>query len=186
MFSIQTNRLIIRDWQIDDVSDANEYASDPDVCKFMDWGPNSKRETENFIDVAHKSSLEMPRRGFELAIQYKDNEKVIGGVGLAVKDQIFATAMLGYALNREYWGRGIASEASLAMLKFGFLELELHRIFATCDTRNTASEKVLQKCGMRREAHFLEDAYVKGAWRDSYLYAILKKEWKNLKGSETS
>lgn len=69
------------------------------------------------------------------------------------------------------------TEAVAAILKFGFSELNLHRIWATCDTRNVASARVMEKLGMRREAHYVKDAWEKGAWRDSFLYAILNEEW---------
>ena len=56
-------------------------------------------------------------------------------------------------------------------------KLGLHRIFATCDTGNEASSRVLEKTGMRREAHFRQDNMIRGKWRDSYLYAVLEDEW---------
>ena len=59
----------------------------------------------------------------------------------------------------------------------GFGTLELHRIFATCDVRNVASARVLEKVGMRREGHLREDSCMRGQWRDSYVYGILEHEW---------
>ena len=73
---------------------------------------------------------------------------------------------------------GYATEASEALLAFGFDKLELHRVIATCDVGNASSARVLEKIGMRREAQFREDAWIRGVWRDSYLYAILEEEWR--------
>ena len=178
MFELETERLIIRDWLVKDVSDAQEYASDPEVSRYMDWGPNSFRETKDFIRDAISQAKEKPRRGFELAIYLKEESRVVGGIGLSVKDLVYSTAMLGYALNKDYWQKGIASEAALALLGFAFRDLDLHRVYATTDTKNLGSQKVLEKCGFRKEGHMIENMQVKGIWRDTYLYAILKREWR--------
>ncbi len=86
-----------------------------------------------------------------------------------------------YVLNRNFWKLGYATETVQALVKFGFKELKLHRIFATCDAENFASAHVMEKVGMQREAHFRENGWVKGKWRDSLLYAILEGEWKKSK-----
>ena len=86
----------------------------------------------------------------------------------------------GYCLNRDYWGHGYATEAAQAVISFGFEQLGLHRIFAICDPCNVASWRVLARAGMRREGHLLEDRWQKGQWRDSYLYAILEREWERV------
>ena len=177
MFQIDTERMILRDWQSGDFADACLYAADPEVSRYMAGGPNSERETRDFVYGAIHSAREKPRCAYELAVELKTEKKVIGGIGLSIKDPGYSTGFLGYAFNRDYWGQGLCSEASLEMLRFGFEDLDLHRIFATCDTRNEGSRRVLEKSGMRREAHFLEDSHIKGAWRDSYLFAILKREW---------
>ena len=179
MFSIETERLKIRNWQMTDVDDAHQYASDPDVSQFMIWGPNSRRETIDFISEAIDSSKIKPRRAFELAIELKQEQKVVGGIGLSVKDPVYATGMIGYAVNREYWRKGITTEAVISLVQFAFSELDLHRVYATCDTQNLGSQKVLEKCDFRKEAHFKEDTHIKGEWRDSFLYAMLKREWKD-------
>ena len=85
---------------------------------------------------------------------------------------------IGYSLNRKFWGQGYATEAAEALVKFGFGQLNLHRIFATCDPFNVASARVLEKAGMQREGHFRQHKWVKGKWRDSLLYAILDCEWR--------
>jgi RimJ/RimL family protein N-acetyltransferase len=73
------------------------------------------------------------------------------------------------------------TEAARAVLRFGFTELKLHRIFATCRPANIGSARVLEKLGMQREGHFRQHRWMKGAWHDSYLYAILDHEWRPTK-----
>lgn len=85
---------------------------------------------------------------------------------------------LGFCLNRHFWGKGYGTETANALLRFGFQQLDLHRIYATCDPSNNASAHVLEKIGMQREGHLREHKWAKGRWRDSLLYAILESEWK--------
>ncbi len=176
MFSLETERLTLRDWKRSDWKDAHEYASDPDVSKYMLWGPNSESETKNFIDMAMELAYVKPRRSYELAIVFKEIDKLIGGCGIQIS-QNGLSAMIGYTLRRDQWGKGIGTEAAKRLLFFGFEEMGLHRIYATCDVDNYGSRHILEKCGMRREAHFIEDCNVRGKWRDTYLYAILQREW---------
>lgn len=184
MFTLESDRLLLRDWMRADWKEAQVYSSDSEVCKHMIWGPNTERDTKDFIDTAIEISRIKPRRGYELAVVHREDNRVIGGCGMQIVGPTGTTAMIGYVLNREYWGRGIMTEAADLLMEFGFGKLNLHRIYATCDTENKASERIMQKLGMRREGHFVKDTFIKERWRDSYLYAILEEEWltKRLQG----
>ena len=81
-------------------------------------------------------------------------------------------------LHRQYWGKGYATEAARRMLRFGFEDLKLHRIWASVAPDNTASVHVLEKIGMRREALHLKADWLKDCWRDTFIYAILEEEWR--------
>jgi [ribosomal protein S5]-alanine N-acetyltransferase len=85
-------------------------------------------------------------------------------------------------LHPDYWGKGIATEAGQLLLKFGFEDLQLHRLFATCDPRNKASEKVLKKLDMTLEGVLREIILLKDGWRDSLLFSMLEHEWTDKKG----
>jgi len=80
-------------------------------------------------------------------------------------------------MHPDEWGKGYASEAARRVLAFAFEELDAHRVIAFCDAENRASERVMQKLGMRREAHMLQTRLLRGEWRDELLYAILDSEW---------
>ncbi len=84
---------------------------------------------------------------------------------------------IGYTFNPAYHGRGLATETALALLRLGFEGLGLHRITGHLDARNTASARVLERAGMRREAHLVENEFVKGEWSDELVYAMLRSEW---------
>ncbi len=179
--TLDTERLLLRDFRRRDWKAVHVYASDPEVVKFMPWGPNTEEGTKAFIERVIKFQEESPRQHFELAAVLKEDGALIGGCGLNVTSEADKTGCIGYCYNRRYWGRGLATEAAEALLCHGFGELGLHRIWATCDTQNLPSARVLEKSGMTLEGCLRESALVRGRWRDSFLYAILEGEWSRQK-----
>lgn len=176
MVVIRTKRLILRDFNETDWQAVHGYASDPEVVRYMDWGPNTEEETKVFIRRSISHQKEKPRRNYTLAIILKAEDRLIGSCGLHVANPDNREGWLGYCLNRHFWGQGYATETAKALLRFGFQQLGLHRIYATCDPANIASVHVLEKIGMQREGHLREHKWAKGRWRDSLLYAILDSE----------
>jgi len=174
---LETERLILREYTQGDMNDVHIYASDPAVAKHMIWGPNTPEETAGFIDMVLGMRLQVPRRNFELALVLKENNQMIGGAGLQISEP--KQGEVGYCLSKHYWKQGYASEAAAALLEFGFEELGLHRIYATCRPGNIGSARVMQKIGMAYEGHLREHMWHKGRWNDSYLYAILEQEYKS-------
>jgi RimJ/RimL family protein N-acetyltransferase len=171
---IKTERLLIREIDHEDAADMQEYASDPEVVYYMPWGPNTLEQTMVFIREKIADQEQNPRVRWEMAVESVAEGKVVGGIRLSVHgDQ----GDIGYCLNRGYWRRGFMTEAVRAIIGFGFRELGLHRIFATCDPRNTGSWSVMEKAGMRREGLMKEQMKFRDGWRDSFLYAILEREW---------
>ncbi|MFL5807146.1 MAG: GNAT family N-acetyltransferase [Roseiflexaceae bacterium] len=173
---LHTQRLALRDFAAEDWFAVHGYAADPEVARYMDWGPNSDAETRAFIERVLVIRQAAPRRDFELAITLRADGRLIGGCGIHVSNPRNREGWIGYILRRDCWGQGYASEAARALLGFGFGALGLHRIYATCDLRNLASARVLEKIGMRHEGHMREHRWQKSAWRDSLLYAILEHE----------
>jgi [ribosomal protein S5]-alanine N-acetyltransferase len=176
-FPLETERLLLREFRAEDEARMHEYASDPEVARLMIWGPNAPEVTHQFLERMLKAQERWPRPDVELAIELKSERRVIGAIGLRIQDERNRTADIGYVLNRNYWGCGYMTEAARAILGVAFRELNLHRVWAMCHVRNHASYRVMEKLGMRREAHFRKNAFEKNEWRDSYLYAILAEEW---------
>ena len=174
-------RLKLREFQKADWREVHEYASDPQVVRFMSWGPNTEDETRMFIQRSNAYQKEKPRVKYSLAVLIRDGNRLIGGCGIYESNVESREGWIGYCLNRQFWGQGYVTEAARALLKFGFTHLNLHRIFATCDLANTASAHVMEKIGMQCEGHLRENTQRNGAWRDSLLYAILEQEWKTTK-----
>ncbi len=176
-FPIETARLFLREFRAEDEQDIHAYASDPEVVRLMIWGPNTPEITKTFLAGALKEQELWPRPFVSLAIEQKSERRVIGSIGLRIKDEKNRAADIGYVLARACWRQGYMNEATRAILDVAFGRLQLHRVWATCDVRNRASYRVMEKLGMRREAHFHKNVFEKGEWRDTCLYAILAEEW---------
>ncbi|MEN8173053.1 MAG: GNAT family protein [Chloroflexota bacterium] len=177
---LKTNRLILREYSRSDIESVHAYAKDPEVVSFMTWGPNTIDQTQSFIELTIAQQGELPRLHYHFAVVQADTKIIIGGCGIHFQSDNLQIAYIGYTFNRYFWGHGFASESAKCLLQFGFEEHNANRIWATCDPENTASARVLEKVGMQREGRLREHKWHKGAWRDSYLYAILAHEWKPL------
>ncbi|TNJ66448.1 GNAT family N-acetyltransferase [Paenibacillus hemerocallicola] len=169
----RTERLIIRDFIDTDCQSVHAYASNSLVTKYMIWGPNTEEQTRAFIQRSIEMQNQLPRVDFELAVTLRAGGGLIGGVGIHVSD---LQGEIGYCLNPDYWGRGYASEAAMEMIRFGFRELGLHRIYATCRPENDGSSGVMKKIGMTYEGRLREHMFHKGKWHDSLQYSILEHE----------
>ena len=174
---ILTNRLVLRPFSPDDLGSVHEYASDADVCRYMVFGPNTLEETRKFLEMAIGESGAVPCVNLHLAIVLKASNELIGACGLAGVSTMNLDADLGYCLNKRKWNLGYATEAARALVEYGFREMSLHRIHATCRPANRASANVLVKLGMQKEGHLRQHRLVRGAWEDSFLFSVLAHEW---------
>jgi RimJ/RimL family protein N-acetyltransferase len=127
---------------------------------------------------ATASQPRLVRADYHLAIVLKAAERLIGGCRIEIRSAAHGSGDVGYVLDRQHWGHGYMTEATRALVGFGFGRLALHRIWAACDVDNHASARVLEKLGMRREGHLRQSRRQQGEWRDSYLYAILEPDWR--------
>lgn len=177
-FPIRTERLLLRPFTQGDFDAVHAYANDDAVIRFMDWGPNTLEETQAALDRFSETQLLRTLADVNLAIHHVEDGTVIGSIRLSVNNETTRTGDFGYTLASAYWRRGLGTEAARAMLRAGFGDLGLRRIWAECDTRNIGSWGIMQKLGMRREAHFRQDKRSRDGWRDSYLYAILADEFR--------
>ncbi len=174
---LTTERLILREFEESDWRHVHEYAVDPDVYKFMPWGPNTEEDSRNHVQRAISFRQEELRAKYQLAVILKTNQTFIGGCGITVSDAGNREGWIGYCLNKKFWRQGYMTEAAARLLEFGFGKLDLHRVFATCDTENTASTRVLEKIGMQREGLLRDHKLIRTNWRNSFLYAALEHEW---------
>ena len=101
-------------------------------------------------------------------------------LGIGVTDKEQGQAAVGWALGCQYQGWGIATEAAKALVAFGFESMGLHRISARTGSRNPRSWRLMERIGMRREAHFRQSHKVKDEWDDEFVYAVLANEWRQV------
>jgi ribosomal-protein-alanine N-acetyltransferase len=174
---LETERLLLRDFRPEDETGIYDYASDPEVVRFADWGPSDISTIRANLNRRLKNQESWPRDSLEVAVELRSDTCLIGIIRITILDRTNRTADFGYTFNRRYWNKGYATEGTRALLDLAFSNLNLHRVWATCDVRNHASYRVMEKLGMRREGLFKKDLLQKGEWRDSYLYAVLAEAW---------
>ena len=184
---IETPRLRIRRMAKRDRNDMYEYASRDIVTRYLLWRTHPDDEhTKRYIDYV--VSLYKSGQFFDFAIEYRENSKMIGTCGFAAIDEANNSAEIGYVLSPDYWGKGIATEAVTAILRFAFCDIGFNRVEAHYMVENTASRKVMEKCGMTFEGIYRKKLFVKGSYRDIGVCSILSEEYfaKNREGTALS
>ena len=169
----ETARLIARRFGPRDLLPFVAMRDDPDVARYQSWERYTEQDGRRFI--AELAGLEPGHPGwFQFALEEKATGLFAGDCGLFIDPADGRLARIGYTLARPLWGRGLATEAVKRLTGFAFDRFNLHRITASVDPRNVASCRVLEKSGFRKEAHFRQSEWFKGAWADDAIYAMLR------------
>ncbi|HEY1425219.1 MAG TPA: GNAT family N-acetyltransferase [Caulobacteraceae bacterium] len=167
---LETERLSLRRITASDAPAIHAYMSDPEVTRWLIPGLLDEAGARAF---AEKNAGRRPRN---LAVIERASGEFVGHMAFHPWF-VRATHEVGWAIGRPHQGRGYATEAARALLRHAFEVLGCHRVIATCQPQNPASWRVMEKLGMRREAHFRQviprDA---GEWWDEYVYALLAEE----------
>jgi [ribosomal protein S5]-alanine N-acetyltransferase len=144
---ITTERLVLRPFGAGDVADALAYRDDREFARFLPHIPQpfTRRDAEAFVAT---NMAEPWDRSPTFAVVL--DGRVIGTVNFEV-DAATRTAMIGYAIGRAWWGRGIATEAARAAMAWAIDAFDLVRVWASTDLRHVRSQRVMEKLGMRRE-----------------------------------
>ncbi|MBG6110094.1 ribosomal-protein-alanine N-acetyltransferase [Flavobacterium sp. CG_23.5] len=172
--NLETERLLLRRVNKDDVNEIFALRSNPETMKYIPR-PLVKTNDDALEHIALIDAKIESNEGINWAITLKDNPKLIGIIGhYRIKPEHFR-AEIGYMILPEYNGKGIVSEAVKEVVTYGFNEMKLHSIEAIIDPENFGSEKVLQKCGFVKEAHFKENEFYEGRFLDAVIYSILNK-----------
>jgi RimJ/RimL family protein N-acetyltransferase len=176
---LRTERLELRPHRMSDLDDLYAFHSRPEVVRYVPWPVRDREQTRVALEKK-LSQAELTEEGqwLVLAIELRETGTVIGEVLLKWESEADRQGEIGFALHTDYQGKGLAAEAAREMLRVGFDELGLHRIVGILDDRNTASAQLLERLGMRREAHFIDALVFKGEWTSDYVYALLEDEWR--------
>ena len=177
--TLRTARLLLRPFTAADTDAIFALLSNPRVLRYWDAPPWSEHaQAERFISMCKQ--MEQEGSGVRLAIERAADGAFIGWCLLVNWNPGFRSATLGYCLDEVVWGQGFATEATSALLQWTFGTLDLNRVQSDTDTRNTASARVLEKLGFVREGMLREDCIVNGDVSDSWVYGLLRREWKPL------
>jgi RimJ/RimL family protein N-acetyltransferase len=145
------------------------------ACRFQAWGPNTPSQTQAFVAAAAQAWSCSPQDRFVYAVEV--DGAVLGLGQLTVRDAVHRQGEIAYSVHPDRWGEGIGTRVARRLIDFGFDRLDLHRIFATCDPRNVASARVLDRAGLAYEGRLREVMLIRDGWRDSEVYSILRREW---------
>ena len=177
-YPIHTERLLLRPYAHGDVDALYAYQRLPEVHRYLYSEPRTRAEVEAIVaDRAGSAALTEAGQAITLVAELAQTGELVGDCVLFWRSQEHEQGEVGYVFNPAYHGRGLATEAVGALLRLGFEGLGLHRIAGHLDARNTASARVLERAGLRREAHLVENEFIKGEWADEVIYGILRSEW---------
>lgn len=175
---IHTDRLTLRHFTDDDFDALHSWQSREDVTRYLLYSARSADEVRAALKLRTAStSIRFNDDTLAFLVLRKDTGAPIGEVNLTLVSAQHRAGEIGYVLHPGAHGNGFAAEAAREMLRIGFEQLRLHRIVGRLDAVNTASARVLEKLGMRKEAHFVDNEWFKGEWSSEAVYAILTEEW---------
>ncbi len=171
----RSERLIIRKFVQDDLSSFAEYRADPSNAEFQSWSDYTLEDAQALYDKMNAVPFGTEGHWFQLAIASTGSNQLMGDLAVHFidKDQV----EVGFTMAPEFQRKGIAAEALMLLLNFLFKDLNKHRVIAMTDARNEASRRLLEKVGFRKEAHFVDSIFFKGAWGSEFSYALLHSEW---------
>lgn len=180
-YPLLTDRLALRPFRDDDLDAFHAIQRRADVVRYLYWEPRSRDEALEMLGRRKlQTAIDKEGDGLHLAGDLRTTGELVGHFSLYFANQEHHQGEVGFVVHPDHHGRGLATEGTRLMLRLGFEELGLHRIIGRCDARNLPSARVMERLGMRREAHLLENEFVKGEWTDELAYAMLEREWQAL------
>jgi RimJ/RimL family protein N-acetyltransferase len=173
--ALTTQRLVLRRFRPEDLDAFVAYRSDPETARYQSWeAPYRPSQARQFLQELEAIHPDTPGEWFQFAVALRHTDRLIGDCGAHVQAEDSRQAEIGFTLAPPHQGHGYATEAARALLRVAFEDLGLHRVFGRLDARNSASSRVLERLGMRREAHLVENELVKGEWQSELVYAKLR------------
>jgi RimJ/RimL family protein N-acetyltransferase len=176
-FRAETERMVLRPYTVDDYPAMADMHGRAEVARYLMWDPRDADASRQALERHLSPRLETDGDGMTLAGVDKGTGAFVGEFVLFLRSTDHRGGEVGYILHPDFFGKGLAAEGARVILQIGFEDLNLHRIIGRLDARNTASARVLEKLGMRKEAHFVRNELVKGEWSDEVVYAMLAEEW---------
>jgi RimJ/RimL family protein N-acetyltransferase len=177
-YPLFTERLVLRPFRDDDLDGFHDIQSRPDVVRYLLWEPKTRDEALEMLERRMlQTAIDKQGDGLHLAADLRATDELVGHISLFYGSEEHRQGEVGFVIHPDHHGHGYATEGARLMLRLGFEGLGLHRIIGRCDARNTSSAGVMERLGMRRESHLIENEFIKGEWTDEFTYAMLDREW---------
>ena len=176
MFSIETERLLLKDFEPGDFEAFYATSNDPEYRQYYAEHETSRAFWGDIFDRILSSSEAPKRTKYQLAVCLPNGE-LIGTCGVRIEVVEHQQASFGCAIARPYWGRGYAYEASRRIIGYGFDSLPVQRVYAETISENTRARALAERLGMRLEGQLRQHKYFRGRWWDTAIYAVLREEW---------
>jgi [ribosomal protein S5]-alanine N-acetyltransferase len=172
MSAIKTSNLLLRPISALDIYPVWKGLSHPEVIRY--YGVSFSTLEETRVQMEWYATIERERTGQWWAICDPGDQHFYGAIGFSDIHPVNHRAEIGFWLMPEYWGKGYIPEAASQIIKYGFEQMELHRIYAYVETENANSKKVLQKLGFEYEGTMKESEMKNGGWIDLQMYAVIQ------------
>jgi RimJ/RimL family protein N-acetyltransferase len=175
---LETERLILRPWEEEDFDDMLAMHSDEEVVRYLYNDARTPDQVRDLLAIKIAgASIHGEDQWLSAAAVTRDSGELVVDMSLLWASEAHKQGEIGFITHPAHQGHGYATEAARPFLDFAFGTLGLHRVIGHLDARNAASARVLEKLGMRREAHFVENEWVKGEWQSGLIYALLARDW---------
>lgn len=179
--TLETERLILNRPTENDLGDLILHLNSDNVFSENTLNipfPYQNENAEFWIHELVNKGFE-EKKNFTFAIREKENPKLIGAIGIHL-DKVHLKAEIGYWIGKDFWNKGFVTEAVREIIRFGFQDLGLNKIYATHFPHNPASGKIMQNCGMKLEATLKQEYFKNGKPLDVLKYSVLKQDFVNL------
>ena len=176
---LETDRLFLRKFRLDDVQDVFEYCKEAETARYVTWDAHKTPEdTLRFLQwTTDRYKTGEPG---DWAIMDKVTGHIIGSMGIVKSEPVNRCCEVGYVIGRDHWGKGFTTEALSRLVRFLFEECSINRIQAMCCEENAGSSRVLEKAGFRYEGLLMQRMCMKERFWNLKLYALLLDEWRSL------
>ncbi|MEJ2208482.1 MAG: GNAT family N-acetyltransferase [Anaerolineae bacterium] len=182
MFTLETERLVLRDFVPGDFDAFYATTQDPEYRRFYAEAEMTRAFWRDLLDRIIAGAAASPRTAYQLAICLPGGE-LIGTCGVRLESAEQRQASFGCAIARAHWGRGYALEASRRIIDYGFANLPIHRLYAEVIAENSRARALAERLGLRLEGELRHTRYFRGRWWNTAIYGILEGEWRRIQPS---